>query len=71
MCISGLDYLSTMQAVIRFSIEDGLAWLGRGAMHSVRSLFPPPFFDDGYRILLDSDFKDREFGSIHHVGGLM
>ena len=63
-----LDYSSTVQAVIRFDLENGVAWLGRGTMHSIRSLFPPPYFDDGYRILLEFELKDRDFGSIHHIG---
>ena len=63
-----LDYMSTVQGVLRFDLENGLDWLGRGSMHSVRSLFPPPYFDHGYRILLDFDLKDKELGCIHHVG---
>ena len=63
-----LDYSSTVQGIIRFDLQDGLDWLGQGSMHSIRSLFPPPYFDQGYRILLDFDIEDKDIGCIHHVG---
>ena len=62
-----LDYISTVEGIIRFDLKKGLDWLGRGSMHSVRSLFPPPHFDHGYRILLNHDLSDKKHGCIHHI----
>ena len=62
------DYAHTLAGIIRFSLEAGKTWLGFGAMHDVRSLFPPPFYDFGYGILLDTELTERSLGVITHVG---
>ena len=62
------DYSSAIAGVLRFSLEDGKRWLGFGAMHDVRGLFPPPYFDHGYRILLGVTQAERAVGVITHVG---
>ncbi|WP_211051159.1 FRG domain-containing protein [Parasphingorhabdus halotolerans] len=63
-----VDYSDLVAGVLRFSLEHGKAWLGSGAMHTVRSLFPPPFFDDGYKILLGVEHSEKTVGLITHVG---
>lgn len=63
-----LDYSDAIRGIIRFDIAAASNWLGSGEMHNVRSLFPPPYFDGGYRILLDSALEDKSIGCIHHIG---
>lgn len=62
------DYASTLAGVIRFPLEAGKKWLGVGSMHDVRSLFPPPFYDSGYQILLGTELTERSLGVITHIG---
>ena len=62
------DYASTLAGIVRFPLESGREWLGVGSMHDVRSLFPPPFFDSGYQILLGIEFAEHALGVITHIG---
>jgi hypothetical protein len=62
------DYAAAVAGVVRFSLEDGKRWLGIGAMHDLRSLFPPPYFDSGYQILLGVSQVERSIGVITHIG---
>ena len=62
------DYASALAGIIRFPVEAGKQWLGVGSMQDVRSLFPPPFFDNGYRILLGIDAAEHSLGVITHIG---
>ena len=62
------DYSDAVAGALRFSLDDGKRWLGSGAMHDVRGLFPPPYFDNGYRILLGVTQVERGVGVIGHVG---
>lgn len=62
------DYASTLAGIIRFPLKIGKEWLGVGAMHDVRSLFPPPYFDNGYQILLGIEFSDHSLGVVTHIG---
>jgi hypothetical protein len=67
-----IDYNSAVVGSIRVSLDDALDWLGEGKLVNVHSLFPPPFYDEGYRILLEE--WSEGFGSssliglINHVG---
>jgi hypothetical protein len=63
-----LDYSHAIAGIIRFNTKDAANWLGQGTMHNVRALFPPPFFDKGYMILLGCDIPDSSIGCIHHIG---
>lgn len=62
------DYSQAIAGIIRFSLDKGKSWLGSGIMHDVRGLFPPPFFDKGYEILLGVSLEERSVGLITHVG---
>ena len=62
------DYVSAIAGIVRFPLEAGQDWLGVGSMHDVRSLFPPPYFDNGYQILLGIEFSDHSLGVITHIG---
>lgn len=63
-----MDYHKDVAGIIRFPLEDGKKWLGEGALHNTRALFPPPFYDSGYKILLDVKLRERSLGVITHIG---
>lgn len=62
------DYAKLLVGVIRVSLVDALDWLGNAATLSIHSIFPPAFYDYGYRELLDNvNPGDKQLGAIHHV----
>lgn len=63
-----IDYLPQVRGILRFNLEAGIKWLGSGTMHEVRSLFPPPYFDQGYKILLGCNVSEDRIGCVHHIG---
>jgi hypothetical protein len=64
-----LDYAPQIKGIIRISLGDALEWLGHGKMLGVHALFPPPFYDHGYDILLRSGIAGSvDIGSVHHIG---
>nr|WP_275253676.1 FRG domain-containing protein [Achromobacter xylosoxidans] len=64
-----MDYSPQIRGVIRINLADALGWLGHGKMLGIHGLFPPPYYDQGYDILLRSGISgSREIGSIHHIG---
>jgi hypothetical protein len=63
------DYSPQVCGRIRIDLRDALAWLGTGKMLGSHALFPPPFYDGGYEILLNCPFDDNlTIGAIQHVG---
>lgn len=62
------DYQNAIAGIIRFPLEAGKKWLGDGALLNTRALFPPPFYDDGYKILLNVKHSERSLGVITHIG---
>lgn len=64
-----IDYSPQIRGVIRIDLGDALEWLGHGKMLGVHALFPPPYYDRGYDILLRSGIVgSRDIGSVHHIG---
>lgn len=68
-----LDYRSAVVGVIRVDLLDALDWLGQGSLLDVHALFPPPHYDFGYQILLETLSEGKHspepsLGSIQHVG---
>ena len=64
-----VDYSSCIRGIIGIDLRDAINWLGTAPTLSTHSLFPPPFYDQGYKILLDGAFdSDSEIGSISVVG---
>lgn len=62
------DYSSQIRGVVRVDLQDALAWLGSGSMLGVHALFPPPYYDNGYQLLLKSShLGTRTLGSIGYV----
>jgi hypothetical protein len=63
------DYSGFVRGIIRADLQEALTWLGDGNLLNVHSLMPPPYYDDGYRILLDLDLPLMpRAGTIQHVG---
>jgi hypothetical protein len=63
------DYLPLVRAIIRAKLSDAIEWLGAGQMLNVHALFPPPYYDHGYGILINSGFDgSTQVGTIHHIG---
>jgi hypothetical protein len=60
--------LPLLVGIIRVQLPTALDWLGTATTLTSHSLFPPAFYDYGYRELLN-DIKpaDRELGSIYRI----
>ena len=64
-----IDYFPQVRGIISISLGDALLWLGDAPTLSTHGLFPPPFYDCGYKILLDCAVRPSpEIGSIAIVG---
>jgi FRG domain len=63
-----IDYSEAIRGVLRYKLEDALSWLGSGNMVGVRGLFPPPYYDLSYGILLSAAQNESLIGTIQHVG---
>lgn len=48
-----VDYSDFIVGVAKISRERGLDWIGNNGLLSIQSLFPPAYFDNGYRYLLE------------------
>lgn len=63
------DYADQIRGVIRVDLSRAVDWLGQGRMTDVHSLFPPPYYDCGYQILLDAGVAGGELtGVVWHIG---
>lgn len=64
-----LDYAQQIRAIIRVDLAKALYWIGDGKMVGTHSLFPPPYYDNGYQILLSCPIDSKlGIGNIAHVG---
>jgi len=64
-----LDYADQIRGVIRVDLSKALDWLGTGKMTNTHSLFPPPYYDNGYQILLTCGVQgNSSTGTIFHIG---
>lgn len=63
-----LDYKSNVAGIIRFKISDAQHWIGEGEFTKTRGLFPSPYFDQGYKLLLEKRIDHEGLGSIQHIG---
>jgi hypothetical protein len=63
------DYLPLHVGTIRVRLSAALDWLGNATTLTTHSLFPPAFYDYGYRELLLSGIKPSSdlLGSIHRI----
>jgi hypothetical protein len=64
-----LEYSRQVRGILELELDDALEWLGNSTALSTHSLFPPPFYDNGYGNLLGVDFQGkRNVGCISHIG---
>ena len=64
------EYTKLIIGIAKVKVRDALSWLGNSPLTSVDGLFPPPFFDLGYRTLLeDVKFVDDK-SYIKHYGSI-
>jgi len=67
-----LDYAKQIRGIVRIPLLKAFDWLGNGHIVGVHSLFPPAYYDNGYKILLQSgvsfDPRDKSIGVIHSIG---
>lgn len=67
-----LNYAKQIRGLVRIPLEKAFDWLGNGHTVGVHSLFPPAYYDNGYKILLQSgvnfDPRDKSIGVVHNVG---
>lgn len=54
-----VDYSDFIVGIAKIEKERGLAWIGHNGLLSIQSLFPPAYFDSGYKHLL----KNYKVGS--------
>jgi hypothetical protein len=67
--IRPIDYSSQLRGIIRIGLSDALSWLGDAKTLGVHTLFPPPYYDTGYKLLLDGKFESTtKAGSICLIG---
>ncbi|MFK5947419.1 MAG: FRG domain-containing protein [Methylococcales bacterium] len=63
------DYSKQIRGVVRVRLRDALDWLGEGKIVGTHSLFPPPYYDNGYQILLECGADvDKHIGNISMIG---
>lgn len=64
-----LDYSDQIRGIIRVDLAKAIDWLGAGKMVNTHSLFPPPYYDNGYQILLTCGVTgEPNTGTISHIG---
>ncbi|ENM5907572.1 FRG domain-containing protein [Vibrio cholerae] len=67
-----LDYSKQVRGLVRIPLEKAIDWLGEGHVVGIHSLFPPAYYDNGYKILLQSgvtfDINEKYIGVVHSVG---
>lgn len=61
------DFSPLLVGVIRVELRDALDWIGSATTLSSHSLFPPAFYDYGYRELLEHVHPVSGLGCIHRV----
>lgn len=64
-----IDYSDRIRGRLMIRLNDALEWLGSGKMLSTHSLFPPPYYDEGYGILVDNSASiSSSAGKIKYIG---
>jgi hypothetical protein len=63
------DYSDRIRGILRIRLNDAMEWLGSGKMLSTHSLFPPPYYDEGYKILVSNAASiTSSVGKIQYIG---
>lgn len=67
-----LDYSKQVRGIVRIPLEKAFDWLGTAHTVGIHSLFPPAFYDNGYKILLQSgvtfEKNNTGIGGVHVIG---
>lgn len=67
-----LNYARQIRGIVRIPLEKAFNWLGDGHTVCTHSLFPPAYYDNGFKILLQCgvphEHPDVGVGAIHSVG---
>lgn len=67
--VAHTDLSDCLFGTVRMTLADALSWLGHGELLSIHSLFPSPYYDLGYRLLLEKAVEaPKELGSITFIG---
>jgi hypothetical protein len=62
------DFMPMLVGVVRVDLADALDWLGSASTLTSHSLFPPAYYDYGYRELLEHVApQHKALGSIHRI----
>lgn len=68
---SDVDYSDFIVGIAKIPASIGLDWIGHSGLLSIQSLFPPTYFDHGYRRLLEHYNVDPDailsYGSIQFI----
>lgn len=64
-----VDYSNLIVGIAKIPTQLAFEWLGNNEFLTVRSLFPAPFFDSGYRILLKS-YPENDQGVVNQFGSI-
>lgn len=55
------NYNDLVIGIAKIKTSDGFDWIGRNGLMSIQSLFPPTYYDYGYRMLLEQFKTSQEF----------
>jgi len=65
------DYNERIVGIVRFKVSDAIKWIGHDGLLSIQSLFPPTYYDMGYRYLLNEYKVNKDainiYGSIQMI----
>lgn len=69
--IADVDYSDFIVGIAKIKTSIGLSWIGQNGLLSIQSLFPPTYYDHGYRRLLEHYKVDADaipaYGSIQLI----
>ncbi|NRD65465.1 FRG domain-containing protein [Corallococcus exiguus] len=69
MDIASTDLSDFVVGVIRVEAAHAKEWLGLGTLTTTHNVFPPPFYDEGYKTFLKkAPLGNLSIGSIQHIG---
>jgi hypothetical protein len=67
--VKSMDLSEFVVGVIKIKTSKARMWFGHGELMTTHHVFPPPYYDAGYRTFLQkAPMGNSAVGSIHHVG---
>lgn len=63
------NYIEHVKGIVRIKLDLAFEWLGDSKTINTHSLFPPAYYDNGYKILLQSgvEYSKQEISSIGRI----